>query len=411
MSRPLKVLMSFVVALILLSSGFIGGYAVSNSHSIALPTGLDLAGGSSSTESTTSVELSKRILEVQTILDGNALAPSNIDSATAGALGGLLSANGDRWSAYLPPVDAAASQEEMNGEFGGIGVVLADDDAGVVSVREVYENTPASKADVRIGDVFVSIDGKKQDKWTADEVSGLVRGPKGTDVEIVFRRPSKPGATDGDLITKKIVRDTIVVKNVTSEVVDGVGYIYMSQFNARSTQDIEAALKKMDAAGVSGYVLDLRYNPGGLLDQAVGVASLFVDSGTIVKVESRDGSIEELKAKRIKMTDKPLVLLVNEHSASASEVLAGALKDFDRATIVGKKTFGKGSVQEVIELSFGGTVKFTSAHYLSPKGTVIDGVGVSPDVDVDGGEVPHFALEHKDDVQLVKAIQTLKSIK
>lgn len=410
MSRSLKFILSSALAVALITGGFIGGYLLAAGSRAPRTVGGGMIGLHGSRETTTAADVAERLKEVQSILEAQALQPSQIESATAGAIQGLLGAQGDRYAEYRSPQLTSEIDMEMTGEFGGIGVVLGEAD-GVVSVHEVYEGTPAERADVRVGDVFVSVDGETRDSWTTDDIADRVRGEKGTQVEIVFRRPTTIGASGGEMLTKSIERDTIVTKNVKNEVVDGIGYIYMGSFNGRSTQDIAAAIEELDAEGVGGYVLDLRYNGGGLLDEAVGVASLFIDSGTVVQVESRNGDIDRLDAKGIKITDKPLVLLVNEHSASASEVLAGALKDYGRAKIVGMKTFGKGSVQTVVDLSFGGSIKFTSAHYLSPEGTVIDGVGVTPDVEVKGGEVPHFALEsHDEDAQLMKAIQTVKSI-
>lgn len=408
MSRALNALVSILVGFVLLSAGFIGGYLISPNSREVIKTRLTTGLGSVARETTTSIEVGNRVDEVQAILEARALAPSDITSATAGAIDGLLDANSDQWADYRSETETVMSREEMSGEFGGIGVVLMET-TGTVSVREVYPDTPAQRADVREGDVFISVDGHAPKTWTSQEVSDVVRGKRGTEVTIVFRRPPEVGAEGGQTIEKKIVRDIIPVRNVRTSLVDGVGYLNLESFNARSTRDVAQAITDLDARGARGYIIDVRFNPGGLLDEAVSVASLFLDPGVVVQVEKRNGPREILETSGAKITDKPVVLLVNGHSASASEILAGALKDHGRAKLVGEKTFGKGSVQEIVDTTWGGSIKFTTAHYLSPQGHIIDGVGVTPDVTFEYAEMPRFDLEDAgEDPQLEKAVEVLK---
>lgn len=409
MSKSLKALVSLLVGFILVSSGFIGGYLVSPNGRELIKTRL-LGEMRYGRESATSIELGNRLDEVQAILESRALHPSELTSATVGAIDGLLGANGDVWGDYRSETETIESRQEMSGEFGGIGVVLLET-TGTVSVREVYPDTPAERAGVREGDVFVSVDGEARDRWTSQEVSDVVRGKKGTEVTIVFRRPAEVGGEGDETLEKVIVRDTIPIRNVRTSLIDGVGYLNLESFNARSTRDVAEAISNLDAQGALGYVLDLRYNPGGLLDEAISVSSLFLDPGVVVQVEKRNGPIQKLETSGAKITSKPLVLLINGHSASASEILAGALKDYDRATLVGMQTFGKGSVQEIIDTSWGGSIKFTTAHYLSPKGNIIDQVGVAPDVEFEYSEMPRFDLKDMDeDPQLAKAVEVLKGL-
>lgn len=249
----------------------------------------------------------------------------------------------------------------------------------------------------------MTIDDVTREKWTTDEVVKRVRGKEGTDVKITFRRPAEK---DGDEPLSKeftITRALIEFPNVDSERYGTVGYIRMAQFNAKATDEVAAEIKKLKKDGAKSFVLDLRDNPGGLLDQAVETSSLFVESGVIVRVDERNKPEVEHRATGNKITDAPLIVLINGNSASASEIVGGALQDYGRATLVGEKSFGKGSVQTVETLSFGGAVKFTTAHYLTPKSRVIDGKGLTPDV------VVKMDLEKqadpKTDTQLQKALE------
>lgn len=336
--------------------------------------------------------------EVRRMLEREALNPSSEESMTVGSIRGLLESLDDPYAAYFDERHFEYFSEETEGEFFGIGIniVQREDEVHVVSV---IEDTPAEEAGLMPEDVIVSIDGETRDRWDIDEVVTRVRGPEGTDVELGIRREG-----ESELLDFTITRAQIDIPNVMARMIDGdIAYVRLLTFNARSAEDLAAEIGELEEEGATALVLDVRDNPGGLLSSAVDVASLFIDDGVIVRVEERDRPESQKRAKQGTVTDMPLVLLVNRNSASASEVLAGALQDYGRATLVGERTFGKGSVQTVEALSFGGGVKFTIAHYLTPKSRVIDGEGLEPDASVEM-EIADQADEETD-LQLKRAIE------
>lgn len=403
MNTAMKVVVGLTLAFILASAGFIGGFAFAS-----LGTGLDLPEVSAPED-----DLSAHVEEVERILQDRALKPPAETSATAGAIQGLLTASGDKYGLYFDPERFQYFNEDSMGEFGGIGVVLGEKEAGAYVV-EVYKKTPAEKAGIKAGDIFLGIDETRQDKWTTEEVVKRVRGEAGTKVKLRMFRPDPkakvpeghPGTKAGKEVTFTVTRAMIELPNLESEVKDGVGYIRLAQFNAKSGQEIGDAIKSLEKQGAESFVLDLRDNPGGLLQQAVEVSSLFIDGGVVVRIDERGKDEISMRATGSQLTKAPLVLLVNGNSASASEIVAGCLQDYDRATIVGEKTFGKGSVQTVEQLSFGGAIKFTTAHYLTPKKRVIDGKGVTPDTVVK--MEPEKQAEESTDTQLKKALELAK---
>lgn len=397
MSNAVKVIIAFALVVIVGAVGFIGGFAVAQFAPQSIP---------GSTEDST---VGRRVEEVEALLRADALKPPSETSATAGAIQGLLESSGDNYGTYFDPRRFQFFNEESMGQFGGIGVVLGEKD-GTTYVVEVYKNTPAAKAGMKAGDLFVGIDGVRRDKWTSEEVVKRVRGEAGTKVKLTMLRPNEkaekaghPGGPVGKEYTSNVTRATIELPNVEGELKGKVGYISVGQFNQKTADDIKQQIAALEKKGAKSFVLDLRNNPGGLLSQAVEVTSLFVDSGVVVRVEERGKPAIEERTTGNQVTKAPLVLLINENSASASEIVGGALQDYSRATLIGQKSFGKGSVQTIKELSFGGAVKFTTAHYLTPKGRVIDGKGLTPDVVVKMDVEKQ--LDEKTDTQLKKALE------
>jgi carboxyl-terminal processing protease len=341
-------------------------------------------------------------VEVRDLLDEAALEPPKETSATAGAIQGLLESGGDKYGAYFDEEHYGYFNEDMAGEFGGIGVLLGEKE-GTAYVVEVYEDTPADRGGLKAGDIFASIDGISREKWTSDEVVKRGRGKEGTKVKLTLLRPGKT-EDPHEPVTVTLTRELIQFPNVESRIEPGkVGYIRLGQFNGQATEEIAAEIEKLEEQGATSFVLDLRDNPGGALDQAISVTSLFIPSGVVVRVAERSRPEVEYRTIGSKITDAPLVVLINANSASASEIVGGALQDYGRATLVGVKSFGKGSVQTIKELSFGGAVKFTTAHYLTPKKRVIDGKGLTPDVVVEM-DVSKQA-DPKTDTQLGRAIE------
>ncbi|MDO8987041.1 MAG: S41 family peptidase [Coriobacteriia bacterium] len=390
MNRYLTIALGVIIAMLLLASTFVGGFALGRTMEGPIP-------GVTTADS----PVGEKVDEVRRLLDFEALSPSSETSATNGAISGLLEANGDKYAVYFDAETYKLFSEQTDGEFFGIGVTIAEKD-GKVYLVSIIDGTPAAKAGLKADDVIVAVNGKKLDPPTSETVVKAVRGPEGTSVSLTIERPSE----DGKDYTLSIKRARIDIPNVMSKIMGpskNVGYIAMGSFNAKSQEDMAAAIADLQEQGAKTLILDLRNDPGGLLQEAVDVASLFIDDGVIVRVEERDTPEKEMRANRLIPTlDVPLVVLVNENSASASEVLGGALQDYDRAKLVGTKTFGKGSVQTIEELTFGGAVKFTTAHYLTPKSRVIDGVGLTPDVVVE--MKVELMAKPETDTQLKRAI-------
>jgi carboxyl-terminal processing protease len=400
MSKTTKVIVAVALVVIVASFGFIGGFAVSHMGYFAeAPAAAALVPSNNAA--------ADKVSEVDALLKAQALSPPSETSATAGAVQGLLDSNGDKYATYFDATHFKAFSEETNGSFGGIGVVLGENKQGRAYVVEVYPNTPASKAGMKQGDIFLTIDGVRRDKWTQDEVVKRVRGQEGTPVKLTMLRPNADPTKAGTEIPLTITRAMIDYPNTKTKMYGNVGYIRLGQFNANSTADVEKAVNDLTKQGAKSLVLDLRENPGGLLDQAVGVSSLFIPAGPIVRVDERNKPEKVSNATGHKITDLPLVVLIDGNSASASEITAGALQDYGRATLVGEKSFGKGSVQTIVPLQDGSAVKFTIAHYLTPKKRVINGVGLTPDhiIVMD----PMKQLDPKTDTQLNTAIGLAKA--
>ncbi len=323
-----------------------------------------------------------------------------IDSAINGVLQSL-----DPYSAYMNPELFNNMKTDTQGEFGGLGIEIGME-AGVVKVISPIDDTPASKAGIKAGDYIVKIGGTQVQGKTLMEAVKLMRGPVGSPIELTIRRKGEKKA-----LIKKITREIIVVKSVEAKILEKkIGYIRLKSFNSNSSNQL---IKKIDDLekknNPNGYILDLRNNPGGLLTQAISVTDYFLDDGEIVSTKGRRPT-ENRKffARRgDKLNGKPLIVLINNGSASASEIVAGALKDHKRAIILGEKTYGKGSVQSIIPLSDGGGMRLTVSKYYLPSGKSISEVGVDPDILVEESE-DDFKINSKSDNQLDYAVKLLK---
>lgn len=391
MDKSLKVAAVSVAAVALLVIAFAGGALFDDA--ILQPKQIQLTSGAGAIRSA--------VTEVYGIIEREALEPSSDSSMTAGAINGMLMSLDDPYANYFDAKHYEYFNEEASGEFHGIGVTITSRENDLVIVS-VIEGTPAERAGLKADDVIVEIDGQTRPKWDADEAVTLIRGEEGTKVTLGIRRGDSEEIKD-----YTITRAKIQVPNTESELLDDdIGYVRLYSFNERAEEDLKKALEKLEDQGAKGFILDLRDNPGGLLSESADVASLFIEDGMIVTVEDREGTVEEYRASGKTTTDAPLVVLVNGDSASASEIVAGALQDHGRATIVGETTFGKGSVQQIEELSSGGAIKLTIAKYVLPKGRTIDRVGLTPDVEV----VMDFELQaDKDtDTQVQKAVEVLE---
>ena len=323
----------------------------------------------------------------------------SMDSAINGLLQSL-----DPYSAYMSPKILKQMQTETSGEFGGLGIEVSME-AGVVKVISPIDDTPASKAGLKAGDYIVKINNIQVQGKSLAEAVDLMRGPVGSGIELTVRRRGEKKA-----LTFNIVREIIEIQSVKSEILENnIGYIRLTSFNENSSNQIKKQVEKLKKnESINAFILDLRNNPGGLLSQAITISDFFLDNGEIVSTKSRKKS-ENRKwfAKKGDITDgKTLLVLINYGSASASEIVAGALKDHKRAIIVGENSYGKGSVQSIIPLKNKGAIRLTVAKYYLPSGKSISEVGVRPDIEIneDGDD---FKIKSDTDNQLSYAIKLL----
>jgi carboxyl-terminal processing protease len=297
------------------------------------------------------------------------------------AIRGMLGSLDDPYTRFLDPREYKEMQIDTSGELSGVGIQLSlDKETKELVVVSPIEGSPASRAGVQPKDVIVAIDGKPTKGMSTEDAVKLIRGKAGTTVNLSLRRK-------GQVLEQPLTRELIELHAVNSQVnttPDGVkvGYIRLKQFNANASKDMRAALQDLEGKGVQGYVLDLRSNPGGLLMASIEIARQWLNEGVIVSTKTRDGIQDVKRATGRALTTKPLVVLVNEGSASASEILSGALQDNKRALLVGQKTFGKGLVQSVRPLSDGSGMTVTIAKYLTPSNRDIHKHGIDPDISV-----------------------------
>tara|TARA_B100001109_G_scaffold232800_1_gene210817 strand:- start:1158 stop:2297 length:1140 start_codon:yes stop_codon:yes gene_type:complete len=319
------------------------------------------------------------------------------------AINGLLQSL-DPYSSYMSPKTFDEMQTETSGKFGGLGIEVSME-AGVVKVISPIDDTPASRAGLKAGDYIVKINNIQVQGKSLSEAVDLMRGPVGSGIELTVRRRGEKKA-----LTFNIVREIIQVQSVKSEILDkNIGYLRLTSFNDNSSDQIEKQVKKLKKnKNVNAFILDLRNNPGGLLSQAIKITNFFLENGEIVSTKSRKKS-ENRKwfAKKGDITDgKTLLVLINYGSASASEIVAGALKDHKRAIILGENSYGKGSVQSIIPLKNKGAIRLTVAKYYLPSGKSISEVGVRPDIEV-SEEGDDFRIKTDTDNQLNYALKLL----
>jgi carboxyl-terminal processing protease len=329
--------------------------------------------------------------------------PEMIDSAINGVLQSL-----DPYSAYMSPELFKEMQTDTKGQFGGLGIEIGME-AGVVKVISPIDDTPAAKAGIKAGDYIVKIGKEQVQGKSLMEAVKLMRGPVNTSIDLTVRRKNVKKSLEF-----KITRKVIEVQSVSSEIISkdkNLGYIRLKSFNENSDKQFLKSIKKFEKnQKVKGYVLDLRNNPGGLLTQAINITDFFLDDGEIVSTKGRNVSeTRKFFAKKgDEINGKPIVILINNGSASASEIFAGALKDHKRAIILGENSYGKGSVQSIIPLRNGGGMRLTISKYYLPSGKSISEVGVTPDIFVEeSGD--DFKIKTEKDNQLNYAIKLFNS--
>lgn len=362
---------------------------------------------SSSAVSQNATEVATRLEEVQNILDSEAYTQTDVDSVTSAATAAIIAATGDKYGRYYSSGQYQDYLAKNTDEYAGIGVVLSEYQ-GSAYVARVFDDSPAALAGIQEGDFITSIDGETKVSWTLEDVTANIKRTAGSTVIVGWRRPATIFASGGETFTATIECATIQTPNVSySLTAEGVGYISIAQFNNKTTDDVTAAVQALEGQGATSYLLDLRGNPGGYLMQAVDVVSMFQSTGTVVQVQSRTSgtTVKTVDTSR-HLTDKPLVVLVNEDSAGASEIVASSLLESGRAQVIGTTTFGKGAAQAIKSLSYGGAIKYTIAYYLTPSGNSIEGVGITPSTVV----AMQASLRSTDgDVQYSTAIANLQA--
>ncbi len=369
--------------------------------------------------------------EVLTIINKNYVDEVKTKDLVLSAIKGMVSSL-DPHSAFLTPEALKELQVETKGEFGGIGIQIGVKE-GILTVIAPIDDTPAFRAGIKSGDKILKIAGETTKKMEIHDAVSKMRGPKGTSITLTIFREGWKETKDFT-----IVRDTIKIKSIKPKLLnDGIGYVRLTQFQESTATDLLAALNKLKKDGMTSLILDLRNDPGGLLNIAVDTAEAFLPpKRLVVYIKNKSGEkIEYFTEKENPFFEEiPMVVLVNQGSASASEIVAGALKDWNRAIIIGVQTFGKGSVQSIIPLSDGSGMRLTTAKYYTPKGTSIHNVGITPDIivkqeakdtkdhpaakekeqakdDKQKEETFPAEVEEKDDLQLQRAIDTLRTWK
>ena len=321
-----------------------------------------------------------------------------IDAAINGVLQSL-----DPYSAYMSPETFEQMETETRGKFGGLGIEVGME-FGVVKIITPMDNSPAERAGVKAGDYIVKINGIQVQGKTLSEAVELMRGPVGSKLEVTIRRKGVKKA-----LVFEITREIIEVKSVKSKIIDdSIGYIRLTAFNENSSKQIKNKIKNFKKNKINKYLLDLRNNPGGLLSQAVKISDFFLDSGEILSTKSRKSSENRkyFAKKGDVINGKALIVLINYGSASASEIVAGALQDHKRAIVVGENSYGKGSVQSIIPLKNNGAIRLTISKYYLPSGKSISGTGITPDIEIVESS-DEFRIDTETDNQLDFAIKLL----
>ena len=365
------------------------GLVIVASISLAGVAGYAIHDNSGSQASTSSNAGDYAILnEIQDVLKEDFVLPDNVkpDVLQKGAIDGAISALNDSHTVYITPEAYQNGVDLISGTFDGIGAnVDQDPTSREIIITAPFRGSPAEQAGVLAGDVILTVDGQSTQNWSTVDAVHAIRGPSGTPVTIGVRHP------DGSHEDITIIRATVAVPTVFSSevrdaanaVVPDLAYIQIQQFTDQTVPDLSTAIQNVKDKGYKGLILDLRNNPGGGLDATVKVADMFLDGGTVLTSVDRDGNKTEYDAQPGVDLNLPVVVLVNKNSASGSEVLAGALQDRGRAKLIGQQTFGKGSVNHLRQLSNGGALYVTIARWLTPNGTLIEGVGLTPDIKLD----------------------------
>src|SRR3972149_9656199 len=338
--------------------------------------------------------------EVMDLISGNSLVEKSNGAIISAGMEGMLSALDDKYAEYFTAEEYSQIMEAYSGTTSGIGVVVTLDEEEQVLVIRILEDTPAYRACIMEGDIIVEVDGTEIKDMDLEKIVAMIKGKEGTSVNLKIFRPS-----EDKTLEIGVTRAKFYIPNLISDIFEeDIGYIWYYDFQSNGAAQLDREIQKLIDDGASGLILDLRNNLGGTWDDAIEVCDLFINEGVISTIKGRTEdkeSADEFIAREGKYTEIPLVVLINGYSASASELVAGALKDSGRAILVGERSYGKGVIQGLYELSDGSGIKFTTAKYFLPSGASVEGIGVRPDIIIE--------LEEADteDVQLNRAIEEI----
>lgn len=340
--------------------------------------GLTKAGKISFYTEAVDAETAQKAAEIQNIIEEEFLYGEDVkkEDLRNMSLKGYVAGLGDPYSVYYDKDETKELFESTEGRYAGIGALMAQDQATKeISIEEVYKDSPAEKAGMKAGDILLTIDGRNVTEMELSDVADLVKGEEGTSVSISVKR-------DGESIEMEVVRKIVETPTVEAEIKENqIGYLKISEFDTVTYDQFKTEMEELENDGMKGLIVDLRDNPGGNLDTVCEILDEFLPEGTIVYTEDKDGNrVETKESDEEHQFTKPLAVLVNEKSASASEVFTGAIQDYGTGTIVGTQTYGKGIVQTLYSLSDGSCLKITTAQYFTPNGRNIHGTGITPDI-------------------------------
>ncbi|MBR0260228.1 MAG: S41 family peptidase [Selenomonadaceae bacterium] len=346
-----------------------------------------------------------RFFVAMRFIEGNYVQAVDRRTLIDGAISGMVNSLGDPHSIYLAPQLYSQLRAETSGAFGGIGVYMGFKNGGV-QVMSVIPDGPGQRAGLQAGDEILAVDGQPVEEISPGEVALKIRGEIGTPVELLIHREGF------DDVTYNLTRENIKVKTVAGKMIDDkLGYIKISNFSENTGDEFKIVLDDLERAGMKGFILDMRQNPGGVINGCVEIAQEIVPAGTITSVIKRDGS-KEVYTSDLAAAKFPIIVLIDRNSASASELLSGALQDTKVALVVGETSYGKGSVQTLIPMAHNDGLKLTIAKYYTPNGKCIDGLGITPDVEIKSPYAPHpmydLDLNENTDPQLAKAEELLR---
>ena len=381
-------------------------YSYFNNTSLVSLVGTSSEGNDESTKNT---DLEKYLKKIKTTINKYYLWNDKIDDEKLkeGAIKGYVEGLGDEYTEYIPADEMKDYTENITGNFVGIGIyMIADKDSGRVVVYYPIPESPAEKAGIKAGDQIISVDGTEYTADDFDNIADYIKGEEGSSVKLVIDR-------NGEKLEFEITREKINTNPITIEMLeDNIGYLKLPSFDEDTAKDFEEKVKELQSEGAKSLIIDLRNNGGGIVNEATDIADMLLDKGqTIISTVDKDNKTEVTYSKKDPTFTIPVVVLANENSASASEILSCSLQDNGRAKIIGTKTYGKGIIQTLLSLTDGSGFKITTEEYYTPKGTTIHKVGITPDEEV---ELPDtvksiYSVTKDEDTQLKKAIETLKN--